>query len=153
MPMETMLDAVGLAMLAASAASACLCLLAWHSRFRARIVLLGISLLVCFIVTRLMLERLLPVLTTAPAVLRAVLTQMLDSLALLSGALTLDAALRHWIWYGRLGDGAHRPGTSRRGRRRARAGRSERRRSGCDLGGLGRARRSARRCATRHRGL
>lgn len=104
---QAMADALGFALLAAAAAAALLCLIVWRSRGRSRGLWLGGSLLVLFLLTRLMLERLLPALVAAPPAVRAVLGQGLATLAALAGAFTLDAALRRFLWYGTLRDGDH----------------------------------------------
>lgn len=102
-----MMNSIGIALLAASALAALLCLLAWRGRGRHRGILLGLSLLVLFVVLRVMIERLLPALIEAPPMLRSLIGQVLAALAALAAAFMIDAAIRRFLWYGRLRDGEH----------------------------------------------
>jgi small-conductance mechanosensitive channel/CRP-like cAMP-binding protein len=100
-----MTDLIGFALLGGSALAALACLLAWRNRGPARGIRLGLSLVVFFLVTRIMAERLLPGLMAGPPALRLAAEQGLAALCVLAAAFTADQALRHWLWYGRLGDG------------------------------------------------
>ncbi len=105
--MAPMIDAIGLALLAGSAAAALLCLLAWRGRGRARGIVLGASLALFLLLARPMLERLLPALVAAPPGLRMAIDQGLAALAAFAAAFALDQAIRRYLWYGRLRDGDH----------------------------------------------
>lgn len=99
-----MLDLIGFLLLGGSALAAMACLLVLRSRFRARWIWFGASLVLFLLTTRAMLGRLLPVLHAAPE-LHAALDQGLAALAALAAAFVIDAAIRRYLWYGRLAEG------------------------------------------------
>ena len=100
-----MLDLFGFALLGGSAAVAIVCLLALRSRHGARWIGFGAGLTVFFLVTRIMVERVLPALVEADPTRRAVIDHLLSAMAALSAAFAIDAAIRRYVWYGRLGEG------------------------------------------------
>jgi len=102
-----MIDTIGFALLGGSALAAALCLLAWRTRGRGRGIVLGLSLLLFFVLTRLMLERLLPSMVDAQPRLRLAVDQGLAALAALSAAFAVDAAIRRYVWYGTFREGDH----------------------------------------------
>jgi small-conductance mechanosensitive channel len=99
-----MLDLLAFGLLGASALAAALCLLLLRARHGGRWIWLGVSLAAFLLLTRLMLERLLPALVDAPASVRALVDQGFGALAALALAFACDAAIRRYLWYGRLGE-------------------------------------------------
>lgn len=100
-----MLDIVGFGLLGASAVAAIVSLLVLRSGHGTRWIWFGVSLAVFFLVTLAMVDRVLPALGDLGPARRMAIDNALAALAVLSAAFAADAAIRHFLWYGRLGDG------------------------------------------------
>lgn len=100
-------DAVAVALLALSGAGALVGLLVAQQRGaaagRGRLVLGGLGLTLLLLLARGVAGRLLP----PGEVAQAALDQGLAALSALAIAFTIDAALRRWLWFGRLREGDH----------------------------------------------
>jgi potassium efflux system protein len=102
--MDNMVDLIGFVLLGVSAATAFLCLIIWRSHQTRRPIAFGLSLVLFFVTTMLMSDRLLPLAGLGPDAQQTI-DRMLASLACLTAAFSFDAILKRFVWFGSLREG------------------------------------------------
>jgi small-conductance mechanosensitive channel/CRP-like cAMP-binding protein len=101
-PFSHALDLLGFVLLFVSGSAAFLTLVTWRSRKSRHPLALGVSLVAFFLTAHLMLEGLIELMPGLSRRGEEILGQALATLAWLSLAFTINAALKRFVWYGAL---------------------------------------------------